>query len=59
MNTADAPEFAEGTLDFASDVWHCTTHETSIKVGEECPFCVHDALGPVEFDRWAKRRARR
>jgi hypothetical protein len=55
FDTATAPEFAEGTLDLASGVWFCADHQTSIKVGQECAFCVHDELGPDGFDQWASR----
>lgn len=57
FDTATAPEFAEGTLDLASEVWFCIEHETTVKVGQDCGFCKYDELGPAEFDRWASRNS--
>lgn len=51
-DTATAPEFAEGTLDLASEVWFCVDHEQTMKVGQACPFCKYEELGPVEFEKW-------
>ena len=53
MNTATAPEFAEGTVDLASEVWFCVEHSVSMHTGQECPWCVYDRLGPHGFERWA------
>jgi hypothetical protein len=53
FDTATAPEFAEGTIDLASEVWFCTEHTQSMKVGQECPWCKYDELGPVAFEQWA------
>lgn len=55
MDTSTAPEFAEGTLDLASDLWFCGEHETSIKVGQDCPFCKYEELGPAAFEKWAAK----
>lgn len=50
MNTATA-EFAEGTLDLASDVWFCMSHETKVKVGKPCLFCKYEEVGEAMFDK--------
>jgi hypothetical protein len=57
-DTSTAPEFAEGTIDFTTEVWFCGEHEVSVTIGTECAFCVHDELGPRGFDAWAARHAR-
>ena len=53
FDTATAPEFAEGTVDLASEVWFCVEHETTMHIGRECPWCQYDLLGPAGFEKWA------
>lgn len=50
MNTATA-EFAEGTLDLASDVWFCLDHSNKVKVGKPCLFCQYEEVGEAMFDK--------
>lgn len=49
-------EFAEGTVLLGVGKWFCVTHEVSVKVGQPCMFCLHDEVGPVEFDRILNRK---
>lgn len=58
FDTATAPEFAEGTIDFASDVWRCVEHDLTVRVGLDCPWCMQDRMTPAEFSKWLSEQAR-
>lgn len=57
FDTSTAPEFAEGTIDLATDSWFCIEHGQTVAVGRDCAFCKYDELGPVEFEKWAATQA--
>lgn len=57
--TVQVTEFNEGTISLGSEFWFCTDHDTKMRAGKDCPFCVHERLGDsAEFEHWiASQRA--
>lgn len=43
-------ETRDGVIDLFSGTWICKEHETTMKVGHECPFCVVDQRGIEAMD---------
>lgn len=57
MSAMTVDEFREGEVNLFSGTWTCSEHAQTMRVGRECPFCVHDLLGSAEFDLWADQNS--
>jgi hypothetical protein len=53
MSTAPVAEgdFVEGTITLGDpdQSWFCLAHETRVKAGKECLFCLHEQVGDEMF----------